>query len=142
MQEARGQGAAPEIDVPTVAEYQPVRLGPVLEGAVPASTAGGMAAADLPRRELWPRLVVGPESGATEHWPVYFRDLEWQKQEATDSQMMSEQLTGALEARGRGTYSAETVADTVVQPAKFALDLGTLPVKMIVQPPWTTEVTQ
>lgn len=88
-------------------------------------------------------VVVGPESGATKHWPVYFHDLEWQKQDpAANSQLISEQLTAALETRGKGSYTADMAVDTVVQPAKFAFDLATLPVKMVVQPPWTTETTQ
>lgn len=148
VQEGRWAGRGPAVDVPTVAENQPTSLGPAAEGAVPrsgptatAGPEGGMAAADLPRQDLWPEMVIGPASGVTRHWPVYFQDWEWRRPEAgASSQLMAEQLTAAMEA-AQADGAADRAADAVVQAGKFALDLGTLPLKILIEPPWTREVT-
>jgi hypothetical protein len=151
LQEVRAPGPAPEIDVPGVGEYQPRQLGPVAAGAVPTGRATAavpegfqlaMAPADLPRRELWPTILLGPASGATRHHPVYFHDLEWLRSNPReDSQLIADQMKATLGTNRTGLDTAEMAVETVIQPAKSAFDLGLLPAKMILRPPWTMERT-
>jgi len=145
MQEMRAPGPAPVIDVPAVAEQQPARLGAVLPGAVPtdrtAAGASGTAMADLPRQQFWPEVLVGPARGATRHHPVYFHDLEWgRSDQRAESQLVADQMSAALDT-AKSSSAMVMAADAVVQPAKFAADLGLLPVKMAARAPWTHVTT-
>ncbi|MCX5658957.1 MAG: hypothetical protein NTW19_04455 [Planctomycetota bacterium] len=132
---------------------------PTVFGVIELTGSGTRAAASAPapvapppgvppslvglQRAGWPRVVVTPENGRTQHNPVYFVDAKsWADQfsTATDKQTTEQQLTAALDHSSSKTYGDVTTGkgntvDLLLQPFKFAYDLVTLPVNAVIEPP-------
>jgi hypothetical protein len=99
---------------------------------------GGRAGSVIPTtfedRSAWNVITIAPADGRTTHWPVYFRDCPTQSQRIAP---MTAEAAFELHLAGDAAagWSASNAADTVTQPLKFAFDLVTLPVQLILSPP-------
>ena len=151
VEEAQPQAVAVAPGVVVVADddldvlVTPQDADPAVElPAVVRGLRGGIAVAapesSALNRDAWPVVVVAPVTGVTLHRPAYFEDyrpddadVEWATPEAA--------FDDVVQADTSETLGLANAADLVVQPAKFALDLVTLPVRAVLTPPWATVST-
>lgn len=116
--------------------------GPVATGAADAADATGAGAVGSAERipltgldrRAWPVIVVEAPAGQVEHQPTYFESLPLATGTARgrgDAPTTSTVLEGASDG---GSLLAEAAA----APFVFAGELIISPVRMIVQPPWST----
>ena len=96
-------------------------------------------------RSSWPLVATGPDNGKTHHYPFYFSD--WLL-DPTDSTIHYEdeievQLEAAMDnqdQRALSWHQANAVG-FIVQPAKFAVDLPLLMIRLVYQPFWKDTTT-
>jgi len=90
-------------------------------------------------RSNWPKIAVRPASGLTYHKPFYFQDREttYDRRRIERAHDTDEMLAASLEGEKPANWSAENAKDAVLQPLNYAKDMILLPVRAVVQPPWT-----
>ena len=96
----------------------------------PRTTAG---AADGLDRSHWTRITVGPSPGTTSHHPAYFRDWPlWHEQPPIHDGFS---LEAALSGSRAANYDSLNLANVLVQPVNFGIDLLWLSARVLAQPP-------
>jgi hypothetical protein len=90
-------------------------------------------------RSNWPKVAVRPDSGLTYHKPIYFQDREtaYERRQIERAHDTDEMLAASLEGHRADTWSMENAKDLFIQPLNYAKDMILLPVRAVVQPPWT-----
>ena len=95
-------------------------------------------------RSHWPKIKSGPEIGVTRHYPVYFSDYPPDRAEPVINfnDPVEVQLQAALSGTtDHGLFDCHHALQLLSQPSKFGLDIILLPVRMVMQAPWTTVTT-
>jgi len=91
-------------------------------------------------RSHWQPVPLRAVSGETLHHPIYFHDVDpCYVDPAGENFDMT--VAGALAGATAEDYSKCNLRDTFVQPAKGFLDVGLLPVRMVIQVPWSVQST-
>lgn len=95
-------------------------------------------------RSHWAKVKTGPEIGVTRHYPVYFTDYPADRDEPMIdfNDPIEVQLNAALSGtKDHGLIDGHHAMQLLSQPSKFGLDMILLPVRMVMQAPWTTVTT-
>lgn len=132
-------GASSRVDAPqpTTADAAAISSSVVAGGEPMVSdTAPSLTGVD---RSNWRRIQVGPSDGTTWHWHTYFSDLQIEPTHprVDFSAPVEEQMAAAVSGSEASWMADDNALALVAQPAKFAWDLLTLPVDMLIlQPVW------
>ena len=98
-------------------------------------------------RSHWPKIVIGPYDGTTQHHPYYFSDItSFKYSRAGNSPVGAESdktITGdVLEGSQLGHHSSdENTWGLLFQPLKFGADLLLLPLNSLLHPPLSSVTT-
>lgn len=95
-------------------------------------------------RSHWPTMTVGPAGGTTHHFPFYHRDVVLDQPDDDEVDLnapVKAQLRAALSGTKAGAWNAPNAIGFVLDPFKFLVDTGALPVTMVKQWPFSDQTT-
>jgi|GEM_PF-5452737 len=123
----------------TSVDHAEAEMNEVMEEEADAPSVSGID------RSHWRRIRVGPADGSVSHPPKYFEDHNRAKpirQKLDFDDSLSTQAGAATSGADKASWMSDGNAEEIVtQPAKFGWDLLILPVKLVVQPVWSSETT-
>lgn len=94
-------------------------------------------------RSHWPKIQVESHGGQTRHGPIYFQDCPVHPREPDLARTAGTEagIHAVLSGDRAVGYSRTNLQSMLTQPVKAAFDLIALPVRMVMDPPWTTNTT-
>lgn len=103
---------------------------------LPAETGPSITSLD---RSSWKKIKVGVVVGQTTHNPIYYKDCPADRAGARIdfSQSIDDQLAASLDGAGSKQWDKHHSWQVVAQPLKYAFDTIVLPVRVVMQHPWT-----
>ncbi len=98
-------------------------------------------------RSHWPKIVIGPYDGTTQHHPYYFSDITSSKYSRTGNSPAGSEsdetvTRDVLDGGQSGHHSSdENTFGLLFQPLKFGVDLLLLPLNSLLHPPLSSVTT-
>ncbi len=108
--------------------------------AMPEETEPSITSLD---RSHWKKIKVQPDAGVTEHNPIYHKDCPSDRahQKVDFSKSVEDQLIASLDGAYAMQWDEHHTIQMFAQVGKHCFDTVALPVRVVMQHPWTVVTT-
>ncbi|HEX7010288.1 MAG TPA: hypothetical protein VF184_09905 [Phycisphaeraceae bacterium] len=94
-------------------------------------------------RSRWPGVIVGPVEARITHGPTYFHVQQGIEEDSVLAPAeVEDRLTRALEGSQAEFWTANSLGQAVTEPVLFYANVVLLPVRAVLDPPWTSVAAQ
>lgn len=107
---------------------------------LPEETEPSIASLD---RSHWKKITARADEGITKHNPIYFKDCpaDRARPQIDFSQSVEDQLIASLEGAEAKQFDGHHTVQAFAQVGKYCFDTVALPVRVVLQHPWTVVTT-
>lgn len=94
-------------------------------------------------RSHWKKITARADEGITKHNPIYHKDCptDRKRMQIDFSQPVEDQLIASLDGAESKQWDGVHTADVFIQVGKHCFDTVALPVRVVMQHPWTVVTT-
>lgn len=145
--------AAEEVAAPAPDTAAPDAVADANVTDVPANAESEYAGDGLPEetepsitsldRSHWKKITARADEGITKHNPIYFKDCpaDRARLQIDFSQSVEDQLIAALDGAESKQFDGHHTVQGFAQVGKYCFDIVALPVRVVLQHPWTVVTT-